>query len=92
MNQIAVLSFHRSWLAIARLEAKLCNYQRARDLFSQAVEKCPNNVHILHAWGHMEEVRIPWVSFENFLPWVCCPLIVSYMTTFANAIPSTYLM
>lgn len=44
-----------SWLALARLEAKLCNYQRSREIFSQAVQKCPQNVHILHAWGHMEE-------------------------------------
>eukprot|EP01041_Mallomonas_annulata_P003417 gene3417-6780_t len=44
-----------SWLAMARLEERLCNYQKSRDLFSQALEKCPNNVHILHAWGVMEE-------------------------------------
>ena len=34
----------------------MCNYQRSRELFSQAVQNCPNNIHILHAWGHMEEV------------------------------------
>lgn len=44
-----------SWLAYARLEAKLGNIDHARQLFTQAVTKCPRNVHLLHAWGHMEQ-------------------------------------
>ena len=44
-----------SWLALARLEAKLGNVDRAREVFSQSVARCPNNVHILHAWGHLEQ-------------------------------------
>lgn len=45
-----------SWLALARLEAKLGNYERAREIFSQSVAQCPSSVHLLHAWGHLEEV------------------------------------
>jgi tetratricopeptide (TPR) repeat protein len=45
-----------SWLALARLEAKLGNYERAREIFAQSLAKCPNNVHLLHAWGHLEQV------------------------------------
>ncbi|KAJ1436823.1 hypothetical protein B484DRAFT_324887 [Ochromonadaceae sp. CCMP2298] len=44
-----------SWLALARLEAKVGNIGAARQLFVQSDEKCPNNVHILHAWGHHEQ-------------------------------------
>jgi len=44
-----------SWLALARLEAKLGNIDKARELFTQSMIRCPNNVHILHAWGHMEQ-------------------------------------
>jgi len=44
-----------SWLALARLEAKLGNVVRAREVFEQSTLRCPNNVHILHAWGHMEQ-------------------------------------
>ena len=44
-----------SWLALAQLEGKLGNIDRARDLFVQGVAKCPNNVYILHAWGHLEQ-------------------------------------
>ena len=44
-----------SWLALARLEAKLGNIERAREVFSQSMARCPNNVHILHAWGHLEQ-------------------------------------
>lgn len=47
-----------SWLALARLEAKLGNYERAREIFAQSLTKCPNNVHLLHAWGHLEQVRL----------------------------------
>jgi hypothetical protein len=46
-----------SWLALARLEAKLGNVVRAREVFEQSTLRCPNNVHILHAWGHMEQVN-----------------------------------
>ena len=46
-----------SWLALARLEAKLGNYERAREIFSQSQAQCPNSVHLLHAWGHLEEVN-----------------------------------
>ena len=45
-----------SWLALARLEAKIGNIERSRDVFSQSVIRFPSNVHILHAWGHMEQV------------------------------------
>lgn len=45
-----------SWLALARLEAKLGNIDRAREVFSESITRCPNNVHILHAWGHLEQV------------------------------------
>lgn len=45
-----------SWLALARLEAKLGNIDRAREVFRDSVLRCPNNVHILHAWGHLEQV------------------------------------
>jgi tetratricopeptide (TPR) repeat protein len=45
-----------SWLSLARLEVKLGNVIKARDIFQQSMENCPDNVHILHAWGHMEEV------------------------------------
>ena len=55
-SNVVIFLRTNSWLAIARLEAKMCNYQRSRELFSQAVQNCPNNIHILHAWGHMEEV------------------------------------
>ena len=44
-----------SWLALAQLEAKLGNIDRARDVFQQSVVRCPNNVYILHAWGHLEQ-------------------------------------
>lgn len=44
-----------SWLALAQLEAKLGNIERARDVFQQSVVRCPNNVYILHAWGHLEQ-------------------------------------
>jgi len=44
-----------SWLALARLEAKLGNYERAREIFSHSIARCPNNVHLLHAWGHLEQ-------------------------------------
>lgn len=46
-----------SWLALGRLEAKLGNVDQARAVFTEAVTRCPNNVHILHAWGHFEQVR-----------------------------------
>jgi hypothetical protein len=45
-----------SWLALARLEAKLGNVERAREVFRDSILRCPNNVHILHAWGHLEQV------------------------------------
>ena len=45
-----------SWLALARLEAKLGNLDRAREVFRESTVRCPNNVHILHAWGHLEQV------------------------------------
>ena len=45
-----------SWLALARLEAKLGNLERAREVFRDSILRCPNNVHILHAWGHLEQV------------------------------------
>jgi tetratricopeptide (TPR) repeat protein len=44
-----------SWLALAQLEAKLGNIERAKDLFQQSVTRCPNNVFLLHAWGHLEQ-------------------------------------
>lgn len=49
--------FDDSWLALARLEAKLGNLERAREVFRDSVLRCPNNVHILHAWGHLEQVK-----------------------------------
>jgi tetratricopeptide (TPR) repeat protein len=45
-----------SWLALGRLEAKLGNVIRAREVFVEGIARCPNNVHILHAWGLMEQV------------------------------------
>lgn len=45
-----------SWLALARLEVKLGNLEMARKLFIEASIRCPNNVHLLHARGHMEQV------------------------------------
>lgn len=44
-----------SWLALARLEAKWGNIERSREIFSQGIVKCPNNIHLLQAWGHMEQ-------------------------------------
>lgn len=46
-----------SWLALGRLEAKLGNAARAREVFVEGMTKCPNNIHILHAWGLMEQVN-----------------------------------
>ena len=45
-----------SWLALGRLEAKLGNALRAREVFVEGISRCPDNVHILHAWGLMEQV------------------------------------
>ena len=44
-----------SWLALARLEAKLGYIDKARKAFQDGVTRCPTNVHILHAWGHLEQ-------------------------------------
>mmetsp|Transcript_14148 Transcript_14148/g.23536 ORF Transcript_14148/g.23536 Transcript_14148/m.23536 type:complete len:1046 (-) Transcript_14148:183-3320(-) len=44
-----------SWLALARLEAKVGNIENARSLFQKGDQKCPDNIHILHAWGHLEQ-------------------------------------
>ena len=51
-----LLTLIYSWLALARLEAKLGNLDRAREVFRESTVRCPNNVHILHAWGHLEQV------------------------------------
>ena len=48
----------QSWLALARLEAKTGNIMKSRDIFAEANIRCPNNVHILHSWGHLEQVWI----------------------------------
>jgi hypothetical protein len=45
-----------SWLALARLEAKWGNIEKSREVFAKSLQKCPNNIHILQAWGHMEQV------------------------------------
>ena len=70
-----------SWLALARLEAKVGNIARARDVFAEGVKRCPNNVHILHAWGHLEQkhgnealAREYWSranALEPYNPYVC---------------------
>ena len=75
------LAFGGSWLALARLEAKVGNVVRARDVFHQATTKCPDNVHILHAWGHLEQkhgnealARQCWsraVEIGPYNPYVC---------------------
>ncbi len=45
-----------SWLALARLESRWGNVDKAREIFAESIEKFPNNIHILQAWGHMEQV------------------------------------
>ena len=55
-----------SWLALARLEAKIGNIDNARNLFFKSNEKCPDNIHILHAWGHLEQVLL-----SKFITKVC---------------------
>lgn len=64
-----------SWLALARLEAKLGNIERAREVFRDSVIRCPNNVHILHAWGHLEQVGMP---YKNSNADLCTP--ATYLT------------
>lgn len=44
-----------SWLALARLESRLGNIHRAREIFQLATTTCPKNIHLLHAWGHLEQ-------------------------------------
>ena len=44
-----------SWLALARLESRLGNIPRAREVFQLATTTCPKNIHLLHAWGHLEQ-------------------------------------
>lgn len=44
-----------SWLALARLEAKTGHFDKAKATFQQAAVLCPDNIHILHAWGHFEQ-------------------------------------
>lgn len=44
-----------SWLALARLESRLGNIHRAREVFQLASINCPRNIHLLHAWGHFEQ-------------------------------------
>eukprot|EP01036_Dinobryon_divergens_P030333 gene30333-39562_t len=44
-----------SWLALARLEARVGNADMARKVFTDSNEKCPRNIHLLHAWGHFEQ-------------------------------------
>lgn len=44
-----------SWLALARLEAKTGHLESAKEIFAKAASLCPNNVHILHAWGNFEQ-------------------------------------
>eukprot|EP01039_Chlorochromonas_danica_P005073 gene5073-5572_t len=44
-----------SWLALARLEARTGHLGDAAQTFQTAVTHCPNNIHLLHAWGHFEQ-------------------------------------
>lgn len=44
-----------SWLALARLEARTGHLGDAAQTFQTAVTRCPNNIHLLHAWGHFEQ-------------------------------------
>eukprot|EP01031_Cornospumella_fuschlensis_P031186 gene31186-37693_t len=47
--------FIHSWLALARLEAKTGHLEIAKHTFEQAVQRCPESVHILHGWGQFEQ-------------------------------------
>lgn len=70
-----------SWLALARLESKLGNTDKARSSFEESLTHCPRNIHILHAWGHMEQkqgnssyAKMIWseaLSLEPLNPYVC---------------------
>lgn len=72
---------------MARLEAKIGNIENARKIFSQSNEKCPKNLHLLHAWGHLEQVCLLYVlsatcnyiyllilSYYYYYYYDCCPL------------------
>jgi len=72
-------------LALARLEAKIGNIENARKIFSQSNDKCPRNLHLLHAWGHLEQVcklyvftlYLNYAAFKIILSnyfYYCCPL------------------
>ena len=62
--QYLILLLSCSWLALARLEAKWGAVERSREIFTESVERFPNNIHILQAWGHMEQViSIAYKSF-----------------------------
>jgi hypothetical protein len=65
-----------SWLALAQLEAKLGNIERARDVFSQSVMRCPNNV---------------YVFCSTVLPFISCSwsLCLSYPSITACLLPMT---
>jgi Tfp pilus assembly protein PilF len=69
-----------SWLALARLEAKLGNVERAREVFRDSILRCPNNVHILHAWGHLEQVT---EQNENLN--VCCVFYFAVANTYQKS-------
>lgn len=57
-----------SWLALGRLEGKLGNLERAREVFSESLMRCPKNVHLLHAWGHLEQVSYSFKVISMGLP------------------------